>query len=250
MLEGKFKEQKGERLKWLTKDDLDTTLEHILRPRVPEPTASSEDLQAFSIQFSRALYCHRTLREAKEVAEKVHTDGVALYEIPEKKWLDDLDFEELTIYRALRISKFERKLAAEAQSRLQFEAKKLLATSSSRGFFPCVGKKRQRGTGASKAGGRTRPCIHFFFPYRAFFCLYSLNFGGVQLRKSESPPLHTYIPIALRFPIHVPLPFLVLRPWPPIQLVADVLKSRITENGFSIHYYVNKILTCPHPSSS
>lgn len=86
--------------------NLDSTSENILRPKVPAPTASNEDVQQFLTQFFRALCSRRTLREARIMAERIDADGVALYEISPKRWSDEFAFEGDTIYAALRRSNY------------------------------------------------------------------------------------------------------------------------------------------------
>lgn len=85
--------------------------------QIPRPTASSQEVRAFLIEFFRALYCHRTLSEATEMATRIHADGIALYEIPEKKWVELFDLEGQTIYHACMQNKYirQRKLSLKTQ---------------------------------------------------------------------------------------------------------------------------------------
>ncbi len=78
----------------------------VLRPSVPPPTASSLTVHHFFIQFFRALNHQRSLQEAEQMAERIHVEGTALYELPEKKFIDEFGFEGQTIYQALRRSKW------------------------------------------------------------------------------------------------------------------------------------------------
>jgi len=40
------------------------------------------------------------------MTSRIHADGKALYEIPEKRWLDEFGDEGATIYHALQTSKY------------------------------------------------------------------------------------------------------------------------------------------------
>lgn len=46
------------------------------------------------------------MHEATEMAKRIHADGIALYEIQEKKWVELFDLEGQTIYHACRISTY------------------------------------------------------------------------------------------------------------------------------------------------
>ena len=78
----------------------------VLRPSLPPPTASSADVRAFLVQYFLALECERSREDAHKMALKIHADGRALYELPEKRWTDEFGSEGQTIYHALQTSEY------------------------------------------------------------------------------------------------------------------------------------------------
>lgn len=78
----------------------------VLRPSVPKPTASSPTVHDFLVQFLLSQDWELTRDEAQEKARKIKVDGKALYELPEKRWIDEFGSEGETIYYALQTSKY------------------------------------------------------------------------------------------------------------------------------------------------
>ena len=78
----------------------------VLRPSVPKPTASSATVHNFLVQFLLSQDWECTRDKAQEKAKKIKVDGKALYELPEKRWIDEFGSEGETIYHALQTSKY------------------------------------------------------------------------------------------------------------------------------------------------
>ena len=78
----------------------------VLRPSVPEPTASSAIVHDFLVQFLLSQSWERTRDEAHEKARKLQVDGKTLYELSEKDFIDEFGREGKAIYYALQTSKY------------------------------------------------------------------------------------------------------------------------------------------------
>ena len=78
----------------------------VLRPSFPNPIASSITVHDFLVQFLLSQDWELTRDEAQEKAKKIKVDGKALYELPEKRWIDAFGFNGETIYHALQTSKY------------------------------------------------------------------------------------------------------------------------------------------------
>ena len=78
----------------------------VLRPSVPEPTASFTTVQGFLVQFLLSQGFALTQDEAQEKARKLPVDGKALYELSEKRLTDEFGVVGETIYHALQTSKY------------------------------------------------------------------------------------------------------------------------------------------------
>lgn len=78
----------------------------VLRPSVPNPTASSATVHDFLVQFLLSQDWKLTRDEAQEKARKIKVDGQALYELPEKRFIDAFGIAGQTIYHSLQTSKY------------------------------------------------------------------------------------------------------------------------------------------------
>ena len=77
----------------------------VLRPSVPEPTASSATVHEFLVQYFLSQDWELTQDEAQGKAKMIKADGTQLYELPEKKWTDTFGDDGESIYHMLQISK-------------------------------------------------------------------------------------------------------------------------------------------------
>ena len=78
----------------------------VLRPSVPEPTASSATVNNFIVQFLLSQDWELTRDEAQVKAKRIKVDGKSLYDIPEKEWIDKFGTEGRSIFHALQTSKY------------------------------------------------------------------------------------------------------------------------------------------------
>ena len=77
----------------------------VLRPSVPNPTASSATVHRFLVHFLLSQDCRLSRNEAQEKARKIKANGQALYEMPEKRLTEEFGLVGKFIYRALHTSK-------------------------------------------------------------------------------------------------------------------------------------------------
>ena len=83
---------------------IDLNSQPILRPPIPNPTASSAEVHEFIVQFLLSQDFELTRDEARVSARKIKADGKTLYDLEEKIWIEELGHVGETIYHALQIS--------------------------------------------------------------------------------------------------------------------------------------------------
>ncbi|MCJ1454313.1 hypothetical protein MMC28_004666 [Mycoblastus sanguinarius] len=90
----------------IAEDLFEPTSVPVLRPSVPEPTASSATVNNFIVQFLLSQDWELTRDEAQVKAKRIKVDGKSLYDIPEKEWIDKFGTEGRSIFHALQTSKY------------------------------------------------------------------------------------------------------------------------------------------------